>query len=125
MDMQIPDKGPVKVVVVSKTPAYAIVLGVFALIASILAFLIPILGTIILTPIAILFGILALLAGAKGIGVASFLILAVKLAISPTFWVNLWIGANQAEAGSNRLLSWIIVIGMLMMFVLLFKKSKS
>jgi len=84
-----------------------------------------VIGTIFITPTAIFFGLITLWGGAKKLGIATFVILVVKLIISPIFWANLWVSAVEAGASGNRFLSYFIVIGMLLMFILLFKKSKS
>lgn len=122
--METKRSAPIKVIVVSGVPLYATAFGVLALLFAVLALLIPVIGTIFITPAAIFFGVIALWGGAKHLGAAAFVILVVKLAISPIFWVNLWIGAVGQGAGGNRFLSYVIGIGMLLMFMLLFKKSR-
>jgi hypothetical protein len=101
------------------TPTYAKVFGVLALICAILSFLIPIFGTLLITPLAIIFGAIALWGGSKGMGVAVIIIIVVNLIISPTFWMNLYAGATQAQAGANRFISYFDIIGIVLLFVFL------
>ena len=113
---------PVKIV--SDVPAYAKVFGILSLIAAILSFLIPVIGTLFITPAAIIFGVIALFGGSKGFGVASLIIIVVNLIISPTFWMNLYAGAAQAGAVGNRFISYFDVLGIILMFGLVVFKSR-
>lgn len=97
------------------------ILGVSSLIAAILGVLVPVLGVIAITPIAIIFGVFALYGGYKGMGIATLVIVAVNLIISPTFWLNVWAGGHS---GINRFLTDFDVIGVLVMLVLVAKTNK-
>jgi len=113
---------PVKIV--SDIPAYAKIFGILSLIIAVLSFLIPVVGTLFITPVAIIFGAIALLGGSKGFGVASLIIIVVNLVISPTFWINLYTGAAQAGAVSNRFISYFDILGIILMFGLVVFKSR-
>jgi hypothetical protein len=109
---------------VSGVPAYAAIFGIFALITAILSFLIPIIGPLFITPFAIVFGLIALFGGARGMGAATFAIVVVNLIISPTFWVNLYVGGTQADAGFNRSLANFDIFGLALLFIFLIVSSR-
>jgi hypothetical protein len=114
---------PVKIV--SDAPAYAKIFGILALIASIAALLIPFIGVLVITPLAIIFGAIALFGGAKGFGIASLIIIVVNIIISPTFWINIYAGASQAGAVGNRLITYFDALGIILMFgLVVFKRGK-
>ena len=90
------------------------------MIAAILAVVIPILGVLWFSPLAVILGIIALKGGAKGFGIAVLVIVAVNMVISPTFWLNIGAGSQMPGAGANRMVTYINVFGVLGMILLLF-----
>jgi hypothetical protein len=105
-------------------PAYAKICGIMALIMAVLGVLIPIVGVLILTPIAIILGILALYGGYKGMGIATLILVAINLVISPTFWVNIAIQTTNEGATINRFLTYFNLLGLFVMLYLVPKKNK-
>lgn len=101
-------------------PGYAKICGILALIFAIVGWIVPVLGVILITPIAIILGILALRGGSKGMGIASTIIIVVNLLISPSFWVNVGLGAVGSKG--NSLMTWFDIIGVISMFYFIVKK---
>lgn len=99
---------------------YARAAGVLALIAAILAVVIPIVGVLWFSPLAVILGMIALKGGAKGFGIAVLVIVVVNMVISPTFWLNIGAGAQIPGAAANRMVTYINVFGVLGMILLLF-----
>lgn len=114
----------IRTVAVSGIPAYASVFGVLALISAMLSFLIPVIGPLLITPFAIVFGLIALFGGAQGMGAVTIVIIVVNLIISPTFWVNLYVGGTQVDAGFNRSLANFDIWGVVLLFVFLILGSR-
>ena len=112
--------------VISKVdvPGYAKVSGILALITAILGTLIPVVGVLFVTPLAIVFGALALFGGSKGLGVATLIIVVINLIISPTFWLNLAAGSTIDDASGNRMLAWFDAIGVIVMFGLVARSAR-
>lgn len=79
-------------------------------------------GVLFIVPIAIILGCVALYGGYKGIGIAVLIIAAVKLIISPTFWLNIGAGATIDGAGVNRFITYVNVIGIIVMVYLAARK---
>src|SRR3989344_8593053 len=100
-----------------RVPAYATISGILALILAILSFLIPVIGPVFITPFAILFGMIAMLGGAKGWGIATLIIVVVNLVISPSFWANIWAGEAEPDAYLNRFITYFDAIGVILLFV--------
>lgn len=96
---------------------YAKICGILSLIFAIPSVLIPVVGPVFITPLAIVFGIFALYGGSKGIGIATLIIIVVNLIISPSFWANLYIGATESGTIVNQIISYIDLIGLVLMFV--------
>lgn len=94
--------------------------GVLALIAAILAVIIPIVGVLWFSPLAIILGLIAMRGGAKGFGIAVLVIVVVNMIISPTFWLNIGAGSTMPGAGANRMVTYINVFGVLGMIFMLF-----
>lgn len=107
-----------------EVPGYSKVCGVLALIAAILALVIPIVGVLFITPLAIVLGAVALYGGYKGMGIATLVIVVINLIISPTFWGNVGAGATQAGATANRFLTYFDVIGVIAMLYLVARKAR-
>jgi len=124
MEVEARKINPMRVSGVSSVPAYASISGVLSLIAAILSFLIPIIGPLLITPFAIVFGLIALFGGAAGMGAATGAIIIVNLIISPTFWVNLYVGGTQADAGFNRFLAYFDILGIILLFVFMVLSSR-
>ena len=91
-----------------------------ALIAAILAAIIPVFGVLYFSPLAVILGIFAMKGGAKGYGIAVLVIVTVNMIISPTFWLNIGAGSMMPGAGANRMVTYINVFGVLGMILLLF-----
>ena len=72
-----------------------------ALVAAISAFLVPFVGVIFITIPAAILGIIALYGGDRKLGMTVFIIVAVNIIISPSFWLNLWAGAANQGLPSN------------------------
>lgn len=111
-------KGRVEQLIIEKfdVPGYARILGVTALIFAILGVIIPIFGVLVLTPISILLGGIALWARYRGIGITILVINAVNLVISPTFWIN--IGFSTSKHGViSRLITDVDVLGILILML--------
>src|SRR3990170_8589982 len=85
-----------------EVPGYAKACGILSLITAIVSFLVPAVGVLFIVPIAIILGAIALYGGYKGVGIATIVIVAVNLIISPTFWLNIGAGAKFSGASSNR-----------------------
>jgi hypothetical protein len=103
-----------------EVPGYAKICGILALIFSIVGWFIPVIGVILITPIAIVLGIIALRGGTKGMGIASTIIIVVNLFISPSFWVNVGLGAVGSKG--NALMTWFDIVGVILMFYFIVKK---
>lgn len=89
-----------------------------ALILAILGALIPAIGVLFVTPLAILLEAAALYGGYKGMGIATLIIVVINLLISPTFWLNIGAGATIANASVNRFLTYFDLIGVIAMLYL-------
>ena len=100
------------------------VCGILALIFAIISVLIPLVGTLFVTPLAIVFGVFALRGGSKGMGIATVIIVIINLLISPSFWANIYAGATSNQAGSNLFLTYFDFIGIVVMFFYIAKPRK-
>lgn len=109
---------------ISEVPGYAKACGILALIVAIVGFVIPVVGVLFITPIAIILGAIALYSGYKGMGIATLIIVTVNLIVSPTFWANIGAGASFAGASSNRFLTYFDAIGVIVMLYLAVRKQK-
>jgi hypothetical protein len=107
-----------------EVPGYAKASGIIALILAIIGAIVPVIGVLFITPLAIILGVVALYGGYKGIGIAVIVVVAVNLIISPTFWLNVGAGATQAGAAGNRMLTYIDVIGIIVMIYFAAKKRR-
>lgn len=108
-----------------EVPPYAKACGILALIVAIAGVAIPVVGVLFITPIAIVLGAVALYGGYKGIGIATLIIVAVNLIISPTFWANIGAGATFAGASGNRFLTYFDIIGVIALLYLAVRKQGS
>lgn len=106
---------------VAVVPGYARVAGVLALITAILAAIIPIVGVLWFSPLAVILGLIAMYGGARGFAIAVLVIVAVNMIISPTFWLNIGAG-SMPGAGANRAVTLVNVFGVLGMLVLLLRR---
>lgn len=111
-------------VVRNEVPGYAKVCGILALILAIVSVLIPVIGVLYFTPLAIILGVVALYGGYKGMGIATIIVVVVNLIISPTFWANIGAGAKFAGASSNRFLTYFDLIGVVIMLYLVVRKKQ-
>jgi hypothetical protein len=120
MDQEVQKVEIVKEVIVRKAPSsvplYATLCGIFALVAAILSFLIPIAGPLFITLIAVFLGGIAILGGSKGLGVATAVIVTVNLVISPSFWISLT-GSNQNGGNANFTIAFIDIIAVILLYV--------
>jgi hypothetical protein len=110
--------------IVDKVPAWARAFGVLALVAAIAAFLIPFIGVIFITIPASVLAMVALYGGDRKLGMTVFIILAVNLIISPSFWLNLYVGAADVSASSNRWFAYLDIVCGLAMIPFLFIRRK-
>lgn len=106
----------------SEIPGYAKACGILSLIVAIVGVVIPVVGVLFITPIAIILGAIALYGGYKGMGIATLIIVTVNLIISPTFWANIGAGATFAGASSNRFLTYFDALGVIVMLYLAVRK---
>lgn len=107
---------------VKELKPYAEVFGIIAFVLAIAGFIIPIVGVLFITPIAIVLGILALLAGYKrSMSLATVIIIAVNLIVSPTFWLNM---LGSALFRGNAILTLFDIVGVAVMVYLLAKSNK-
>ena len=115
---------PVQLVkIVDDVPECAKISGIVAIIAAAFSLIIPIVGTLFISPVAIIITAIALWGGAKKTGAAAFIIIVLNLVISPTFWLNVY--ASFATGGSgNVFLAWFDVIGVVVMIAFLIRKRK-
>ena len=107
-----------------EVPGYAKVCGILALIFAIIGVVIPVVGVLFITPLAILFGAAALYGGYKGMGIAALVVNVINLIISPTFWLNIGAGQTIEGAAANRFLTYFDAIGVIVMFLLVARKPK-
>lgn len=114
----------VQTVLKPEVPGYAKACGIVSLILAILGVLIPVIGVLFVTPLAILLGAAALYGGYKGMGIATLIIVVINLVISPTFWLNIGAGATIADASSNRFLTYFDAIGVVAMLYLAVRKAR-
>jgi hypothetical protein len=110
--------------IVDKVPAWARAFGVLALVAAIVSVLVPVIGPIFITIPAAILGIIALIGGDRKLGITVFVIVAVNLIISPSFWLNFFAGATQKEASPNRWFAFLDIILSVGMIPFLFIKRK-
>ena len=118
------EEKPQDIRIVDKVPAWARAFGILALVAAIAAFLVPFVGVIFITIPAALLGIIALSGGDRKLGMTVFVIVAVNLIISPSFWLNLYAGVANSDASMNRFFAYLDVICGLAMVPFLFIKRK-
>lgn len=104
-------------------PGYARACGITSLILAIVGFVIPVIGVLFITPVAIILGTIALYGGYKGVGIATLIIVAVNLIVSPTFWANIGAGATIPAAASNRFLTYFDLAGFVVMLYLASKRK--
>lgn len=101
----------------------AATLGIVAFSLAIIALIIPVVGVLLVTPVAIVFTILALVGGYKEKYIqAAILIIAINLVISPSFWLN--IGASFSSV-LNAALTIFDIAGVIVMVYLLKKKPEA
>lgn len=107
-----------------EVPGYAKACGIVALILAIVGAVVPVVGVLFITPVAIILGVIALYGGYKSIGIAVIVVVAVNLIISPTFWLNVGAVATQSGATANRVLTYIDVTGLVVMIYFAAKKRR-
>lgn len=88
------------------TPGYVMVFGIISLILVIIGFLVPVIGAGYIVPLALICSAVSLYGKTNGISIATIIIAAVKLIISPTFWIQV---TNSAGKG-NSFFAWIGII---------------
>ncbi len=114
-----------EVMVTSPVPAYAKLCGILALIFAIVGVMIPVVGVLFVTPLAIVLGAVALYGASKGLGIATLIIVVVNLLISPSFWLNIGAGATNANASANRFLTYVDVLGVAAMLYLAVRRPRT
>lgn len=107
-----------------EVPGYAKICGIIALIFAIVGVLVPVVGVLYITPLAILFGAVGIYGGYKTMGIATLVVNVINLIISPTFWANIGAGATMASASGNRFLTYFDAMGVVAMFALIAWKRK-
>jgi hypothetical protein len=105
-------------------PAYAQICGILALALAVAGVFIPFVGVLFLTPIAIVFGCVALYGGYKVVGVTTLVVVIVNFLISPTFWLNIVAGASESGASGNRWLACFDIAGVIGMLYLTVRKPR-
>jgi hypothetical protein len=98
---------------------YAQVCGIVAIALAIAGFLIPVIGVLFVTPIAIVTNVIALYGGYRRVALVTTVIVLVNLLVSPTFWLNVAAGATETGASANRFLSYFDAVGVVAMFCLI------
>ncbi len=76
------------------------------LILAVVGMVIPIVGVLFITPLAVLAGVVTLYGQYRGMGIAILIVNVVNLIISPTVWANIGAGATLAGASGNRFLTY-------------------
>ena len=110
-----------KIQVYSKVPGYVMVFGVVSLILVIIGFIVPVIGAGVIIPIALVFSTISLYGNNNGLSIATTIISAVKLIISPTFWVQF---SNLSGKGSSTF-AWISIICLVFNLLFIFNNSKN
>jgi hypothetical protein len=95
---------------------YAQIAGIVGLSLAIAGLVVPVIGVLFITPLAIILNSIALWGGYKRIGLVTIVIILVNLLISPTFWLNIAASAAEPTAYGNRFLTYFDVAGLLAMF---------
>ena len=97
-----------------------------ALPAAIAALLVPFVGVLFITIPAAMVGIVALYGGDRKLGMTVFIIVAVNVIVSPSFWLNLWVGsADRGLSGNpNMVFAILDIFSGLAMIPFLFIKRK-
>jgi len=98
---------------------YAQVCGILAIALAIAGCLIPVIGVLFITPIAIVGNVLALHGGYRRVALVTTVIVLVNLMISPTFWLNVAAGAMGPDFNVNRALSYFDAAGVVAMLSLI------
>lgn len=98
---------------------YAQVCGILAVALAIAGCVIPVIGVLFITPIAIVANALALFGGYRRVALATTVIVLVNLMISPTFWLNLAAGAMGPDFNPNRALTLFDAVGVVAMLSLI------
>lgn len=99
---------------------YARAAGVTALIAAVLAVLVPGVAVLWFSPLAVVLGIVAIRGGAKGYGVGVLAIISVNMALSPTFVPTIRAGFSMPTVDVNLVMAYIAALGVLGMILMLF-----
>jgi hypothetical protein len=98
---------------------YAQVCGILAIALAIAGCIIPVVGVLFVTPIAIVANALALHGGYRRVALATTVIVLVNLMVSPTFWLNVAAGAIAPDFNANRALSYFDAVGVVAMLSLI------
>ena len=73
-----------------KPPTWAVIVSSLGLAFTIISFIVPSFGTLIIAPLTSFIVAGGIYGGSRGMGIASFIILIIKYIISPTFWITLF-----------------------------------
>jgi hypothetical protein len=98
---------------------YAQVCGILAIALAIAGCIIPVVGVLFITPIAIVANALALHGGYRRVALATTVVVLVNLMVSPTFWLNVAAGAMGPDFNANRVLSYFDAVGVVAMLSLI------
>lgn len=108
----------------TQKPAYPKVCEIIGLILAIASFFIPFVGVFIMAPLAMIVGSVALYGGgSKGFGIAILILSAVKIIISPMFW--LYLGVSAVEEGVQGYFSYFVLVCFIVMLYFLVRTFKS
>lgn len=97
---------------------YAAVCGILAIAPAIAGFLVPVIGVLFITPVAIVFNSAALYGGYRRVALVTLVIVLVNLMVSPTRWLSVAAGAAVSDAAPNRFPSYFDLAGVVAMFCL-------
>jgi hypothetical protein len=98
---------------------YAQVCGILAIALAIAGCIIPVVGVLFITPIAIVANAVALHGGYRRVALATAVVVLVNLMVSPTFWLNVAAGAMGPDFNPNRVLSYFDAVGVVAMLSLI------
>jgi hypothetical protein len=95
--------------------------AILAIILSLAAFMLPVVGVLLVAPLAVICACIALYGSDfNSLGLVSAILIIVNYIISPTFWAN--IGAGAQNGGGNLFLTWFGIIGSIVMIGLVVRK---
>jgi hypothetical protein len=95
--------------------------AILAIILSLSAFMLPIVGVLFVAPLAVICACIALYGSDfNSLGLVSAILIIVNYIISPSFWAN--IGTGTQNGGPHLFLTWFGIIGSIAMIGLIVRK---